>query len=104
MTGSNPRGGTENAETRFGPQLVKFAERVMKRIKLARGDIFAFEKSSSEWGCGQILRSNILQYVVVFEPTFRHDSILEAVNAKPLLCGWTMDGRFCSGEIGRAHV
>jgi hypothetical protein len=52
-----------------------------------------------EHGYGQVLKSDILQYVIVFEPIFGQSSNLEDVVVSPiLLSGWTADARFISGD------
>jgi hypothetical protein len=68
-------------------------------MKLSAGDLFRFAGPRNAWGCGQILFSKILQYIVVFEPRFidtAQPSLI--VSSRPLLAGWTMDGRFYTGQ------
>jgi hypothetical protein len=74
----------------------------MIRLKLSTGDVFRFAKSAEEWGYGQILRSDIIQYIVVFEPAFQSNAALgDIVKTQLLLCGWTADARFYSGDWER---
>lgn len=75
-----------------------------KRIEF--GDIFRFTSGLSEYGCGQIIKSNILQYIIVFEPIFGQEiNLCEALMSPILLSGWTSDARFISGDwdiVGQA--
>jgi hypothetical protein len=69
------------------------------KLKLSAGDIFRFGDTENGWGYGQILRTDIIQYVVVFEPIFGIEAKLEEIAASPLLLsGWTSDARFFSGD------
>lgn len=69
------------------------------RKKIYVGDIFRFGLVPSEQGYGQVLKSDILQYIIVFEPIFEQSSNLEVVARSPtLLSGWTADARFISGD------
>lgn len=71
----------------------------MRRKKIYVGDVFRFGSTSSEQGFGQVLKSDILQYIIVFSPIYREDSNLEHVAMSPiLLSGWTADARFLSGD------
>ena len=67
--------------------------------KLSVGDIFRFGDPENGWGYGQILRTDIIQYIVVFEPIFGIEAKLEEIAASALLLsGWTSDARFFSGD------
>lgn len=69
------------------------------RLKLKTGDIFRFGDSNDRFGYGQILRSDIIQYIVIFEPVFDANASLEEVlMSQLLLAGWTSDARFFSGD------
>lgn len=69
--------------------------RKMMKVKLAIGDVFNFENSQGEYGHGQIIYSDIIQYIVIFERKLKKiASLTEAVISQPLLAGWTSDARF----------
>lgn len=71
----------------------------IRRKKIYVGDVFRFGPSPLEQGYGQVLKSDILQYVIVFEPIFDQSSNLEDVGRSPiLLSGWTADARFISDD------
>jgi Immunity protein 26 len=69
------------------------------KIKVVSGDIFRFEVSDRLFGYGQVLHSNSLQYIVVFEPEFCGNYPVEKiVTSPPLLSGWTSDALFYHGR------
>lgn len=71
----------------------------MMKLRLSTGDVFRFAKSAKEWGYGQILRTDIIQYIVIFEPVFQDNAILSDIAVSQLLlCGWTSDARFYSKD------
>jgi hypothetical protein len=71
----------------------------MRRKKIYVGDIFRFGPTPLEQAYGQVLKSDILQYVMIFEPVFEEGSNLEDVMISPtLLSGWTADARFIHGD------
>jgi immunity protein 26 of polymorphic toxin system len=71
----------------------------MMKLKLSIGDVFRFAKSADTWSYGQILLSEIIQYIIIFEPVFKEIPTLEHIVSSPLLlCGWTSDARFYSGD------
>jgi hypothetical protein len=71
----------------------------MKRIKISKNDVFRFLSSAEAWGYGQVLRTDIIQYIVVFRPELPINSKLEEIAmSPPLLCGWTSDARFYSDD------
>lgn len=71
----------------------------MTSVKVSTYDVFRFGNPRTGWGCGQILWSESLIYVVVFEPVFRtkKNELDEVIASRPLLAGWTMDARIQSG-------
>lgn len=74
----------------------------MRRKKIYAGDVFRFGSDPFEQAFGQVLKSDILQYIIIFEPIFGEDSSLEVVAMSPcLLSGWTADARFISGDWTR---
>lgn len=79
---------------------------IMKK-KLKSGDLLSFPVSESNSGYGQILHSDIIQYIVIFEPKLKRDiSLDEVLSSLPLLQGWTMDARIWSGQwhlVGHAR-
>lgn len=69
------------------------------KLKLSTGDIFRFRVPRHGFGYGQILRTDIIQYIAVFEPIFKSNAKLEDVSSSPLLfSGWTSDAKFFSGD------
>jgi hypothetical protein len=66
-----------------------------KRRKIKVGDVFRFGTGSNRWGFGQVLMSDILQFIVVFEPMFPDNVDVGLVLKSPLLlAGWTSDALF----------
>jgi hypothetical protein len=66
---------------------------------ISTGGVFRFAGVGNGYGYGQILLSKTLQYVAVFQPVLGDDIDIERVLTYPaLLAGWTMDGRFYSGD------
>lgn len=71
----------------------------MKRVKIYPGDVFRFGSAPLEQGYGQVLKSDILQYIIIFDQIFNHASKLhEVTSSSLLLSGWTSDARFISGD------
>lgn len=67
--------------------------------KLRAGDVFRFRGRMQGWGYGQILLSDIIQYIVVFEPKFADNTTLnDVVSSSVLLSGWTMDAKIYHGD------
>lgn len=71
-----------------------------KQRKIKVGDIFLFGNSDQGWGCGQVMLSDINQYIVIYEPIISYSkfSLEDITSFKPLIAGWTMDARFLSGH------
>jgi len=70
-----------------------------KNRKIKVGDLFQFKVSDMSCGLGQVLISEILQYICIYEPIYPVEFIPQNLSKeKQLLSGWTMDGRFFSGD------
>src|SRR4051812_25873944 len=78
------------------------------KCDLSIGDIFELQSVAPGIGYGQILRSDILQFIVIFEPVLVNNlSVNQIANSARLLSGWTMDAKFRSGDwriIGNAPL
>lgn len=81
---------------------------MIKNNKISIGDVFQFGDAHTGWGYGQVLRSAILQFIIVFEPLFHRPAKFTVVVDSPhLLAGWTMDAKFQTGDweiIGNTPV
>jgi hypothetical protein len=77
-----------------------------KRIKISAGDVFRFSADADGHGYGQVLVTDIIQYIVVFEPVFSPTVLISKVlSAKRLLSGWSSDALIWHGQwhiIGNA--
>ena len=70
-----------------------------KRRRIKSGDIFRFAVESNISGFGQVLLSDIIQFIVVFEPLFDSDTGAHpARTSQTLLAGWTSDALFWHGR------
>jgi Immunity protein 26 len=76
-----------------------------KRKKgIEAGDIFCFQVSAKGFAYGQVLISNILQYIIIYEEILDQISSLNAEASPILLSGWTMDAKLRNGDweiVGR---
>lgn len=72
---------------------------MMRRRKILEGDIFRFKALSVGWSYGHVLISDILQFVIVFEPVFdKQPNLHGLIEMPPLFSEWTADARFRSGD------
>ncbi|HYG29065.1 MAG TPA: Imm26 family immunity protein [Allosphingosinicella sp.] len=70
-----------------------------KRIKISGGDIFRFSAGTDGYGYGQVLVTDIIQYIVVFEPVFSSTATIEEVIREDrLLAGWSSDALMWHGQ------
>lgn len=70
-----------------------------KRQKIRMGDIFRLDVAPEKYGFGQVLLTDILQFIVIFEPLYLKDEPIEAIRrSNLLLAGWTSDALFWHGR------
>lgn len=81
------------------PDKLDYDLQMKARRKICAGDIFNFSVGDNGFAVGQVIISNILQYIIVFEPVFsEHVTVQEATKATPLLAGWTSDALIYHGH------
>lgn len=71
-----------------------------RRIKkILAGDIFCFEISPEKYGYIHVILSDIIQYIVVYEPIVTGKTpISDVTSMSPLLAGWTSDAKIYHGD------
>lgn len=69
----------------------------MKRV--LAGDVFCFEISPQKYGCVHVLVSDIIQYIVVYEPIVVGEVPIPEIRSMALLlAGWTSDAKIYHGD------
>jgi hypothetical protein len=69
------------------------------RKKILAGDIFRFPISQIDFGYGQVILSDIIQYIVVYELIMGDVFPYHEINSlEILLCGWTSDAKIYVGD------
>jgi hypothetical protein len=72
---------------------------MIQRRKIVAGDVFRFRTGADLWGYGQVLLTDIIQYIVVFAPLFPADAPhFEIINSPVLFAGWTTDALIWNGR------
>ena len=74
-------------------------KRMKRASTISTGDIFQFRIPGGNCGYGQVIRSDILHYIVIFRPILPCAAEMQSIpSAEIILAGWTMDARFYSGD------
>lgn len=76
-----------------------------RRKNIKAGDVFRFEVNSNRFAYGQVIFSDILQYIIIYEPILDGGIPISSLESLPiLLAGWTMDAKMQIGDwegVGR---